>query len=290
VSFSEAGGVEIEANWDKVKSVTLPTGAPASGAALAPLTSGLPLELRPAMEAFLQACYAVRGPAARAAPRPDAAAGASGSACALCLRNPPSPQCLAGGLGGARGGSGRRCSLFQAGARGGARVRAWARRAERRGARQVFLDLDFTLLEMNPFTLDGAGAPFPLDMRGELDDTAAFKSGKKCARGLPPACVPMGAACDQGTMPRGAWRVRANTAGPSSGSRVSQRPSHRVHTTAPLSLRAPAPVRAAPGAYKPLGARRPRPRDPSVELSGPAARRARAGGATSSSRCRSGAR
>ncbi len=45
----------------------------------------------------------------------------------------------------------------------------------------MFLDLDFTLLEMNPFTLDGAGKPFPLDMRGELDDTAAFKSGKKCA-------------------------------------------------------------------------------------------------------------
>ena len=44
---------------------------------------------------------------------------------------------------------------------------------------QVFLDLDFTLLEMNPFTLDSNGMPFPLDMRGELDDTAAFKSGKK---------------------------------------------------------------------------------------------------------------
>ena len=44
---------------------------------------------------------------------------------------------------------------------------------------QVFLDLDFTLMEMNPFTLDPKGMPFPLDMRGELDDTAAFKSGKK---------------------------------------------------------------------------------------------------------------
>lgn len=44
---------------------------------------------------------------------------------------------------------------------------------------QVFLDLDFTLMEMNPFTLDSKGMPFPLDMRGELDDTAAFKSGKK---------------------------------------------------------------------------------------------------------------
>ncbi len=34
-------------------------------------------------------------------------------------------------------------------------------------------------MEMNPFTLDAAGNPFPLDMRGELDDTAAFKSAKK---------------------------------------------------------------------------------------------------------------
>ena len=39
----------------------------------------------------------------------------------------------------------------------------------------MYLDLDFTLLEMNPFTLDQAGKPFPLDMRGELDDTAAFR-------------------------------------------------------------------------------------------------------------------
>ena len=43
----------------------------------------------------------------------------------------------------------------------------------------MFKDLDFTLMEMNPFTLDHEGAPFPLDMRGELDDTAAFKSLKK---------------------------------------------------------------------------------------------------------------
>lgn len=44
---------------------------------------------------------------------------------------------------------------------------------------QVYLDLDWTLLEMNPFTLDPSGKPFPLDMRGELDDTAAFRSAKK---------------------------------------------------------------------------------------------------------------
>ncbi|KAK6133601.1 hypothetical protein DH2020_032661 [Rehmannia glutinosa] len=39
-------------------------------------------------------------------------------------------------------------------------------------------DLDFTFLEMNPFTLVD-GKPYPLDMRGELDDTAAFKNFKK---------------------------------------------------------------------------------------------------------------
>lgn len=37
---------------------------------------------------------------------------------------------------------------------------------------------------MNPFTLDPAtGRPFPLDMRGELDDTASFRrwASEKCA-------------------------------------------------------------------------------------------------------------
>jgi hypothetical protein len=29
----------------------------------------------------------------------------------------------------------------------------------------VFDDLDATLLEMNPFTFDGSGMPFPLDIR-----------------------------------------------------------------------------------------------------------------------------
>lgn len=42
----------------------------------------------------------------------------------------------------------------------------------------LVLDLDFTFLEMNPFTLVD-GKPYPLDMRGELDDTAAFKNFKK---------------------------------------------------------------------------------------------------------------
>lgn len=47
---------------------------------------------------------------------------------------------------------------------------------------RVFEDLDFTFLEMNPFcvaTIDGVEAVVPLDMRGELDDQAAFKNQKK---------------------------------------------------------------------------------------------------------------
>lgn len=39
-------------------------------------------------------------------------------------------------------------------------------------------DLDFSFIEMNPFTLVN-GEPYPLDMRGELDDTATFKNFKK---------------------------------------------------------------------------------------------------------------
>jgi len=64
---------------------------------------------------------------------------------------------------------------------------------------QVFVDLDFTLLEMNPFCFDAhTGLPgtyllvfsfcwtlqtsfyeVPLDVHAELDDTAAFKNRKK---------------------------------------------------------------------------------------------------------------
>lgn len=101
ISFSDTGGVEIESNWDRVKKVTIPTLAEATSEALAPLLGGLPLEMRPSIQQFIQASFT------------------------------------------------------------------------------VFRDLDFSLMEMNPFTIDKLGLPFPLDMRGELDDTAAFKSGKK---------------------------------------------------------------------------------------------------------------
>jgi ATP citrate (pro-S)-lyase len=44
---------------------------------------------------------------------------------------------------------------------------------------KVFVDLDMTLLEMNPFTFDTNANPAPLDMRMEMDDTASFKNMKK---------------------------------------------------------------------------------------------------------------
>ncbi|XP_047170905.1 ATP-citrate synthase alpha chain protein 1-like [Vigna umbellata] len=100
ISFSECGGIEIEENWDKVKTVFMPTGLSLTPESIAPLVATLPLEIRGEVEEFLKVIY----------------------------------------------------TLFQ--------------------------DLDFTFLEMNPFTLVN-GKPYPLDMRGELDDTAAFKNFKK---------------------------------------------------------------------------------------------------------------
>eukprot|EP00798_Chlamydomonas_sp_ICE-L_P031217 gene31217-6366_t len=45
---------------------------------------------------------------------------------------------------------------------------------------KVFVDIDATMLEMNPFTIDPrSGRPFPLDIRLELDDTARFRSAPK---------------------------------------------------------------------------------------------------------------
>ncbi|KAJ1408681.1 Succinyl-CoA synthetase-like [Sesbania bispinosa] len=100
ISFSECGGIEIEENWDKVKTIFIPTGVSLTSENIAPLVATLPLEIKGEIEEFLKVIF----------------------------------------------------TLFQ--------------------------DLDFTFLEMNPFTLVN-GKPYPLDMRGELDDTAAFKNFKK---------------------------------------------------------------------------------------------------------------
>lgn len=99
ISFSECGGIEIEENWDKVKTLFVPAESTLHHDLIAPLVATLPLEVRNTIEKFIQAVF------------------------------------------------------------------------------EVFIALDFTLIEMNPFTLLN-GEAFPLDMRGELDDTAAFKNIK----------------------------------------------------------------------------------------------------------------
>ncbi|CAM6094803.1 unnamed protein product [Calypogeia fissa] len=100
ISFSECGGIDIEENWDKVKTLHVPTGQTLNAELSAPLIATLPLEVRTTVESFISGVF------------------------------------------------------------------------------DVYTDLDFTLLEMNPFTIV-KGSPFPLDMRGELDDTATFKNFKK---------------------------------------------------------------------------------------------------------------
>ncbi|RDX69182.1 ATP-citrate synthase alpha chain protein 2 [Mucuna pruriens] len=100
ISFSECGGIEIEENWNKVKTIFLSTEKPLTPEACAPLIATLPLEIRGKIGDFIMGVFA------------------------------------------------------------------------------VFQDLDFSFLEMNPFTLVNE-KPYPLDMRGELDDTAAFKNFKK---------------------------------------------------------------------------------------------------------------
>ena len=51
ISFSECGGIEIEENWDKVKTIFLPTEKPMTPDSCAPLIATLPLEV---LDAFLR--------------------------------------------------------------------------------------------------------------------------------------------------------------------------------------------------------------------------------------------
>ncbi|KAF1881402.1 hypothetical protein Lal_00023438 [Lupinus albus] len=115
ISFSECGGIEIEENWDKVKTIFLPTGVSLTPQNIAPLLQPFPLSVQLSIS-ILDAYQFdhVKGEIEE------------------FLK-----------------------SIFI-----------------------LFEDLDFTFLEMNPFTLVN-GKPYPLDMRGELDDTAAFKNFKK---------------------------------------------------------------------------------------------------------------
>ncbi|XVF70136.1 hypothetical protein PTKIN_Ptkin11bG0137800 [Pterospermum kingtungense] len=100
ISFSKCGGIEIEENWENVKTIFVPTGSAFTSETCAPLIATLPLKIKGEIDEFIKVIF----------------------------------------------------TLFQ--------------------------DLDFTFLEMNPFTLVN-GKPYPLDMRRELDDTASFKNFKK---------------------------------------------------------------------------------------------------------------
>eukprot|EP00736_Rhodelphis_marinus_P010307 Rmarinus@m.2662 len=102
INFSAFGGVEIEENWDKVRSMTVETAQEPSEAGLKSLVQDLAkAEHQASAMELIQACF------------------------------------------------------------------------------KVFNDLDFTFMEFNPFCFTATGAPLPLDMRGELDDTALFKNYRK---------------------------------------------------------------------------------------------------------------
>ncbi|CAA6662162.1 unnamed protein product [Spirodela intermedia] len=101
ISFSECGGIEIEENWDKVKTVFLPTEKPMTIEACAPLIATLPLEIRGKIGDFIKGVF----------------------------------------------------DVFQ-------------------GIPGFYIPRD------EPIYI-GEWEPYPLDMRGELDDTAAFKNFKK---------------------------------------------------------------------------------------------------------------
>ncbi|ONM02278.1 ATP-citrate synthase alpha chain protein 3 [Zea mays] len=96
------GGIEIKENWDKVKTIFLPTEKPTTSDSCAPLIATHPLEAHRKFGDFIKGVFAVFH------------------------------------------GFGKY----------------------------------FSFLEMNPFAMVN-GEPYPLDIRGELDDTTAFKNFKK---------------------------------------------------------------------------------------------------------------
>ncbi|KAK6911689.1 ATP-citrate synthase, citrate-binding domain [Dillenia turbinata] len=127
ISFSACGGIEIEDNWDKVKTVFLPTEKPMTLEACAPLIATLPLEA----SSFLSFKLLV-------------------ICCCSRVRSKIGDFIM--GV----------FAVFQG----------------KESMPDMASYLDFSFIEMNPFTLVN-GEPYPLDMRGELDDTAAFKNFKK---------------------------------------------------------------------------------------------------------------
>lgn len=108
LSFGACGGIEIEENWDKVKSVVVPCGEPESESPIVreehvyPLLAGgdIAEEHKTTLADFITACF------------------------------------------------------------------------------ETYVELDMTLLEMNPLALDSSGLPTILDSRVELDSYASFKNAR----------------------------------------------------------------------------------------------------------------
>lgn len=108
LSFGACGGIDIEDNWDKVRSVVVPSGLPEADVELSREEHVLPLltdstiseQLRQVLVRFITACF------------------------------------------------------------------------------ETYVDLDMTLLEMNPFAIDSDGLPAILDARVELDSCALFKNAR----------------------------------------------------------------------------------------------------------------
>ncbi|KAG6773044.1 hypothetical protein POTOM_020298 [Populus tomentosa] len=147
ISFSECGGIEIEENWDKVKTIFLPTEKPMTLEACAPLIATLPLEV----SFFIFIIFDLIN--------------SGDEQSKLKVLGIVHSELLNTYLKFADTTS----ILSQIRGKIGDFII---------GVFSVFQDLDFSFLEMNPFTLVN-GEPYPLDMRGELDDTAAFKNFKK---------------------------------------------------------------------------------------------------------------
>nr|GEY49879.1 ATP-citrate synthase alpha chain protein 2-like [Tanacetum cinerariifolium] len=59
ISFSEYRGINIEENWDKVKTIFLPTGVSLNQEIVAPLVATLPLEIKPVIEEFIKSIYSL---------------------------------------------------------------------------------------------------------------------------------------------------------------------------------------------------------------------------------------
>lgn len=108
LTFGACGGVDIEENWDLVKTVKIPAGLPNTHTVLSREDHVMPVLTDPSISSgtrevlaeFITSCY------------------------------------------------------------------------------QTYVDLDMTLLEMNPFSLDESGSPAILDSRVELDSYASFKNMK----------------------------------------------------------------------------------------------------------------